>query len=35
MELPPIGEQSPKFDELECADISVSYEKYKGVFYKK
>lgn len=35
MKLPPEHERTPKFDELEYADVKVAYEKFKGVYYKK
>lgn len=35
MQLPPIEERTPRFDELEYADVNVGYKKFKGVLYKK
>ncbi len=35
MELPPIEDRTPKFDELEYADVQNGYKQFKGVYYKQ
>ena len=35
MELPPVEDRTPKFDELEYADVQNGYKQFKGVYYKQ